>query len=157
MLKAKIRIPGLGFGAAALAFVCVLVAFILYFPTYSAGGYAQSRWTIMCCVLSMWLLLLLIANGLFFGEKPAWASVIYAAAAFLITYGALRFIQPCLTQIGIYFTVNMGDIEMNRAVTYYSITAEVFYVLGAVFTIVSAFLPMTYGGRRGGASGEVKA
>ena len=147
MLKPKV--PGFGFGAAALALVCTIVGFVMFFLTYAAGGYAISRWTIMCSVLSMWLLVLLMLNGIFAGEKPVWTAVIYAVIAFLLTYGTIRFIQPCLTQIGIYFTVNMGDVEMNRIVTFRSITSAAFYVAAIIMTIVSAFLPMTF---RGGKS-----
>ena len=147
MLKPKV--PGLGFGALALAFVLTAVAFAMHFATYAAGSYATSRWTIMCSVLAMWLLLLLLVNGLFVGEKPAWTGFIYALTAFLLTYGAAKFMQPCLTQIGIYFTVNMGDTAMNEAVTKLSIPTAILYVAAVLLTIVAAFLPVTWrSGRR---------
>lgn len=151
----KPKIPGLGFGALALALALTIAAFAMHFATYAAGSYATSRWTIMCSVLSVWLMVLLLVNGLLVGERPAWTGFIYALIAFLLTFGAAKFMQPCLTQIGIYFTVNMGDTAMNEAVTKLSIPTAVLYVAAVILTIAAAFLPMTWRGGRKGKDSEV--
>lgn len=139
----KIKKPGFAFAFICLAFVFSVIALALFISTYSVGGYTLSRWALTCSILSTWLLFLLAGNMLFRGDKPAWTGIIYALAVFLLIYGFMRFIQPCLTPIGFVFgagDLNMGDTALNKVVAGYSIVTAVFYVLAALFTVIAAFM-----------------
>lgn len=140
----KIKKPGLGFIAVCLALVFSVVALALFVNTYKVGGYTLSRWALTCSILSIWFLLLLALNMLFFGDKPFWCGIIYALTAFMLVIGVTQFIQPCLTPIGFVFgagDLNMGDTALNKVVANQSIVTAVFYVLAVLCTVVAAFLP----------------
>ena len=139
----KIKKPGLAFVFICLALVFSVVAFALFLSTYSVGGYTLNRWAVACSVLAIWLLIMLACNMLLRGDKPVWTGIIYALAAFLLVYGMMQFIQPCLTPIGFVFgagDLNMGDTALNKVVANYSIVTAVFYVLAAGCTVATAFM-----------------
>ena len=74
------------------------------------------------------------------GDKPFWVDVLYIIAMFALVISAIKFITPCLSPIGIYFTVhNMGDVEANAAGVPRSIAGIVIFVLAIVCLAVAAF------------------
>lgn len=139
----KIKKPGLAFVFVCLSLVFSIVALALFLSTYSVGGYTLSRGAVTCSVLSIWLLIMLMGNVLLRGDKPVWTGIVYALAVFLLIYGLMQFIQPCLTPIGFVFgagDLNMGDTALNKIVANRSIVTAVFYVLAAVCTVAAAFI-----------------
>ena len=139
----KIKKPGLAFVFVCMALVFSIVALALFLSTYSVGGYSLSRWALTCSVFSIWFLLLLAGNMLFRGDKPVWSGIIYAIVVFLLVYGLVTFLQPCLVPIGFAFfssDLNMGDSALNKIVAYRSVATAAFYVLATVFTVVTAFM-----------------
>lgn len=140
----KIKKPGIGFMLLGVALIFAIVAFAMYFSTYDVGGYTINRWAAMYTALSLWCLVFLEVNILFFGDKPFWTYIIYALTAFMLVYSLLLLIQPCLTPIGFVFgagDLNMGDSALNEVVANKSIVTAVFYVLAAFYTIAAAFMP----------------
>ncbi len=142
----KLQTPSIGFFSAAAAFVFAIVATILFFNTYAVGGYTLSRWAVTCSIIAVWLLAFLSINTLLVGEKPFWTNILYGVVAFLLTYGLLQFLQPCLTPIGFAFgssDLNMGDSALNKVVAVQAVITAVFYLLAIIGTIVSSFVAST--------------
>lgn len=138
----KLKKPALGFVFTVAAAVFSVVALALFITTYNVGGYTLSRWALTCTVIALWLLICLAANAFAFGDKPVWGGVVYALCAFLLIYGFMQFIQPCLTPIGFIFgagDLNMGDTALNKIVAERSIVTAVFYVLAVAFTVTASF------------------
>lgn len=145
-MKGKIKLPGIGFYFSAAALVFSVAGMCLFLVTYNVGGYTLSRWALTCSVLAVWLLLFITVNMFIKGDKPFWCSLLFVLAVFLLTYGLLKFIQPCLTPIGFVFgasDLNMGDTALNKVVAYYSVATAAFYVLSVLSILAAAFLPET--------------
>lgn len=138
----KIKIPHAGFALNAVAFATTLAAFILGLVVYNIFGYTVNRWGVFCTVAALWLMGFLLVNSLLAGERPFWTAPLYALVCLLITFSAVLFIQPCLSPIGIYFTVNnMGDVEANAAGVPRAIVTTVLYVVAVLAMIAASFLP----------------
>lgn len=143
MNKIKLQVPHVGFYLTIAAFVFTVVAFILGFVVYHIFGYAVNRWEVFCAVAALWLMGFLLVNSLFAGERPVWTAPLYAVVCVLLTFAAILFIQPCLSPIGIYFTVNnMGDVEANAAGVPRAIATTVLFVIALISMTVAAFAPM---------------
>lgn len=137
----NIKKPSLGFWLLTAALILAIVAFALYFATYSALGYSQDYWVIAMMVIAFWGFACLLVNGLLMGNKPFFMDVFYAIAVFALVFATIKFITPCLSPIGIYFTVhNMGDVEANAIGVPRAIAGVVFYVLSVVCVIVASFV-----------------
>jgi hypothetical protein len=92
--------------------------------------------------IAIWGLAFMCINTLIVGEKPFWVSYINVLTPFLILLSAILFISPCLSPIGIYFTVgNMGNVEANAVGVPSVIRGVIFYMIGIIALIVSAFFP----------------
>ena len=90
-MKIKFRTPGLGFLALGLSFTFTVVGFSMFFYTYSIDPYTVNRWTVLMTSLSLWIMLFLMVNTLFMGDKPVWTAALYIAVAFMLTYALLQF------------------------------------------------------------------
>lgn len=140
----KIKKPSLGFWLLTAGLVLSIVAFVLYFMTYDAFGYNQDYWVIAMMVIAFWSLACLIVNGLFAGNKPFFMDVFYAIAVFALVFAMIEFLTPCLSPIGIYFTVhNMGDVEANAIGVPRSIAGVVLFVLAVVCVLIAAFVNLS--------------
>lgn len=138
----KIKMPHAGFFLTLAAFVLTIVAFSLSLNVYAMLGYRLNRWVVFLTVGALWLMLFFLCNGLFMGDRPFWVAPLYAVVGLFLTFAALLFIQPCMTPIGIYFTVgNMGDAATNAVAVPRAITAVALYVAALVLFIVAAFCP----------------
>ncbi len=139
----KIKKPALGFVFVCISLVFAVTALALFITTYNVGGYTLSRWALACTVIAIWLLLCLAVNMALFGDKPVWSGLVYAATVFLLIYGLMRFIQPCLTPIGFILgagDLNMGDTALNKIVAERSIITAVFYVLSVIAAVAASFM-----------------
>lgn len=137
----KLKKPSLGFWFISAGFVLSIVAFALYFATYNALGYSQDYWVIAMMVIALWSFVCLLVNGLLMGNKPFFMDVFYALAAFALVFATIKFLTPCLSPIGIYFTVhNMGDVEANAIGVPRAIAGVVFYLLSVICVIVASFV-----------------
>ena len=139
-----IKKPSLGFGLLAACCVLAIVGFALYFATFNALGYSQDYWVIAMNVIALWSLLCLLANGLFAGNKPFFMDAFYAIAVFALVFATVKFLSPCLSPIGIYFTVhNMGDVEANAIGVPRAIAGVASYLLSIVCIIVASFVNLS--------------
>lgn len=137
----KIKKPSLGFWLLTAGLVLSIVAFVLYFMTYSALGYNQDYWVIAMMVIAYWSFACLLVNGLLAGNKPFFMDIFFAITAFALVFATIKFLTPCLSPIGIYFTVhNMGDVEANAIGVPRAIAGVVFYVLSVVCVVVASFV-----------------
>lgn len=142
--KIKLNKPSIGFYLLAGSLVLSIVAFVYYSLTYSAFGYSQNRWVIAMTVISFWSFLCLLGYSLFGDGKAIWMDIFYLIIAFGLTISTVLFLTPCLSPIGIYFTVgNMGDVEANAIGVPRCITGVVFYVLAILSVIAAAFFRRT--------------
>lgn len=140
----------------AVALVCTIASLVMFLFTYKVAVFTLNRWTLSCTVFAMWLIVFLIANSVFRGDRPFWTIFAYILVVFLMTYGMLRFLQPCITPIGFAFgasDLNMGDTALNRVVAYMSVATTVLYLVAIVCTVVAAFFKS---GRLVHPDGEVK-
>lgn len=136
-----IKKPSIGFWFVSAGLALSIVAFALYFSTYKALGYNQDYWVIAMMVIALWGFGCLIVNGLLAGNKPFFMDIFYALVAFALVFATIKFITPCLSPIGIYFTVhNMGDVEANAIGVPRAIAGAVFYVLSVVCVVVASFV-----------------
>ncbi len=135
-----VKRPRAGFYITAAALVTAVVAFIMYFLTFDAFHYVTDRLVTALMILTIWSLVCLIVCGLLFGDEPFYIDVLRVAAVFCMTLATLKFLLPCLSPIGIYFTVhNMGDVEANAIGVPRSIVCVVFCVITVILMTVSAF------------------
>lgn len=134
----KIRKPGISFIFVALTLIFTIVSFSLFISTYNVFSYEINRWAVTGFVLSIWGLVFLLVNMLFKGESPFWTMFIYPIVIFLLTYAVLQFIKPCLSPIGIYFTVkNMGDTATNAIGVPRALATTVFTVISILLCAVA--------------------
>ncbi len=137
----KLKKPSIGWYFLLASFLCCIVAFALFLSTYSVFRYETNRWAVSCMILSIWGLLFLLVNTLWKGDYPSFCNVIYGVVTFLILFAFTQFINPCLSPIGIYFTVhNMGDVATNAIGVPRAIIASVFFILATCCTMIAAFL-----------------
>ena len=143
----KIKLPSIGLILLSVATIFTIVGFILYFSTFSVFNYQQSKVTIACTIMSLWGMIFLIVNGLFAGEKPVAFNIFYIINCFALAFAFSYFLIPCLSPIGVYFTVNMGDMETYALGVPRCIAGCVFYVLALILNIVASFFKVTKGGQ----------
>lgn len=123
-----------------VAFLLLSAAFVMHFLTFSAFNYQADKWVIALSAIALWSVAFLLFERLF-GYRFFAADVFFPIAAFATVLALLKFLIPCLSPIGIYFTVhNMGDVEANAIGVPRSIVTIVLYLVGAVLLLVSAFL-----------------
>lgn len=140
----KIYRPGVGFYLTAASLVLAIAAFVLYGMTFSAFGYDTERWVVALMTIALWGYACILVNGLLFGNARAATDIMYVIDAFCVTLALIKFLIPCLSPIGIYFTVhNMGDVERNAIGVPRSIVGVVFFVLTIVTLVTSAFFSIS--------------
>ena len=130
-----------GFITMLISLTFSIAAFIMFLSTYQVFRYEINRWTFSCIIIAMWLMIFLLINSLIKGDKPFWTSALNMVIVFLLTYSFLEFINPCLSPIGIYFTVhNMGDTATNAIGVPRSLICAGCYLISIIMSIVSSFL-----------------
>ncbi len=145
----KLNKPRAGFYLLASAFVLVIGGFVLYFGAFDALSYSDDRWVIALTVIAFWSMAFLLVNSVLAGDKPFWTGVFYVIIVFALMFAFARFLSACLSPIGIYFTVTMGDMEAYALGVPRCIAGVICYVLATVCTIVAAFnKPVKEGGVR---------
>ena len=132
--------PSVGYVLLAVSFVFAATAFVLYFTTYNALHYEANLYVIALTVIGLWSFGCLLANGLFAKNRPFWMDVFFVIGVFALVLAAILFLSSCLSPIGIYFTVNMGDVEANAAGVPRCLAGVAFYALSAILATVAAFL-----------------
>lgn len=143
-MKIKIKKPSVGFWLLVGGLVLSVVAFILYFMTYNALGYSQDYWVIAMMVIAFWSLACLLVNGLLAGNRPFFMDVFYTIAVFCLVVATIKFLTPCLSPIGIYFTVqNMGDVEANAIGVPRCIAGVTLYVIAISLVIAASFINLS--------------
>jgi len=139
----KIKRLRAGFYLNALSLVACIVAMIMFLYTYGVFSYQINRWVFTMTFIAVWGLAFMCINTLIVGEKPFWVSYINVLTPFLILLSAILFISPCLSPIGIYFTVgNMGDVETNAVGVPAAITTAIIYVVALLLNVVASFFKL---------------
>ena len=137
----KIQNLKIGFYLTAISLICCIAAMIAFFFTYNVFSYQFNRWVFFMTFLAIWGLAFMCVNTVLVGEKPFWVSYVHVLASLLIMLSAILFIRPCLSPIGIYFTVhNMGDVETNAVGVPASIVTAALYIVALICNVVASFL-----------------
>jgi hypothetical protein len=140
-----------GFFLAVFALIFTVLAGVLFYRTYTVFGYVLNRWVFTLTLLSAWGLLMSLVNAVAVGERPYWFTFIHVFISFFLMMALILFIKPCLSPIGIYFTVNMGDVETNAVGVPLSLEAAGAYALAFFCNLLVAFFgttkPRKIGGR----------
>ena len=140
----KLKKLGAGFYGLVVSLVCAIVAFIMYFLTFNAFHYSADRWVTALTVIALWAIAFLLINAIVSDDTPFYVDIFYVIAVFTLTLAMIMFLLPCLSPIGIYFTVhNMGDVEANAIGVPRSIVCIVFFAISIIGLLVSAFLKLT--------------
>lgn len=142
-MLSKIYRPRTGTYLLAASLVLALVGFGYFFSSYAVFGFSLSRWVIALTVIAVWCILLLIANGLYSGERPLWTAIFYVITGFCLVLAALEFVKPGIASIATYFTVNMGDMETFEIAVPQTITGVALYVVSAVLAITASFFRLS--------------
>lgn len=141
----KPKIPFVGSFLMLAALGLNIAALILGIFVYRVFGYALDRWGIFVSVAALWFTAFLLIEGILMGEKPRWVGVFYAAICVCLVFAAVLFIRPCLSPIGIYFTVhNMGDVAANAVGVPLSIVTASLYVGALLCVAVASFIPAVW-------------
>ena len=143
----KLNKPSIGFILLSIATIFTVVGFILYFSTFSVFNYQQSKITIACTIIALWSMISLIINSLFANDKPTLFNIFFLINVFALAFAFSYFLIPCLSPIGIYFTVNMGDMETYALGVPRCLAGCAFYVISILLNIVASFFTLTKGGQ----------
>lgn len=135
----KLKVPRTGFYLLLGATVLSIVAFGLYFGAFDALSYSMDKWVVALTVLAFWSMAFLMINAIFAGDNPAWTGVFYIIAVMTLLVSMARLLMACLSPIGIYFTVNMGDMEAYALGVPRCIAGVACYVVATICISVSAF------------------
>lgn len=143
-MKLKIKIPGIGFVLLFISLIFTLIGFGLYFRTFSIFHYLESRITIAGTIIALWGTVFLLINSLFSKDNPIYLNVLYLTNVFALAFAFAYFLIPCLSPIGIFFTVNMGDMETYALGVPRCIAGCVFYVLALLSNILASFFSPSF-------------
>jgi len=138
-MKIKLNKPSVGFILLACSLVFTIVAFILYNSTFNVFNYQPSNQVIAYTIIALWGILFLLINSLLAGNKPVLGSIFYLINCFALLFAFSYLLIPCLSQIAVFFTVNMGDMETYALGVPRCIAGCVFFVLALLCNIVSSF------------------
>ena len=134
------------FYLAVIALVLVAVGLAYHVRAYTALGYDLNRFTIVYSVTVMALMAFLSINSVIAGNQFANVFIFAGGAVFSLMAGLLH-ISRTLANIGVYFTVNMGNAEANAAGVPPAIIGTVMYVVAAIVIVIAAFFkPIKDGG-----------
>lgn len=136
----KLKKPGIGFYLTVGSLLFAVLAFIMYVVTFSAFHYTTDRWVTALLIIALWCEICLVVNAVLSGDKPFCMDIFYIGGIFALTVCAIKFLIPCLSPIGIYFTVNnMGDVEANALGVPRAIVCLIFFVISIVTLAVASF------------------
>ena len=121
-----------------VAIILISIGLSLHFTSYAALGYGMNRFTVLLSISSILLLLFLAINSTVVGNQFTNVFIVMVSTVFILFAGLLH-ISRTLSNIGIYFTVNMGNAEANAAGVPPAIAATIMFVLAAILVVVSAF------------------
>lgn len=144
-MKIKLQIPRVGFILLALSLIFTIIGYCYYQYTFEVFNYQPSKLIIAMTIISVWSTISLLVNSLFFSDKHSFFDVFYLINVVAVILSFAYLLMPCLSPIGVYFTVNMGDMETYSKGVPSCITGCVFYVLSAIITIVASFFVPTKG------------
>ena len=134
------KLPWIGLYFYAVSLIVLIVAYIIALSTFKAYNEAPDRFVIIFPLFAMYIIIAEVVMSFLDKDKPVWFSLIDLAYCFLVLFSFAKLLIPLLTPIGIYFTVNMGDMETYAVVVPRCITGCVlFAVSGALFVIGSFF------------------
>lgn len=132
-----------GFYLLLVSLIFAIAAFIMNFSTFDAFHYENDRYIIALMIISFWCLLCIIITSVINHKEGKIIDVLYLIAIFAITIALVKFLIPCLSPIGIYFTVhNMGDVEANAIGVPRSIITISLFVISIATLISSSFFPV---------------
>ena len=137
-MKAR-RIPFVGFYLYIVAFVILLVAYILALTTFSAYSLSPDRFVVIFPLFAMWIIIVQVVMSFIDEDKPFWLNTIDLLFCFLVLFAFGRLLIPFLTPIGIYFTVNMGDLETYAIVVPRCIAGCVLFAVSCIVFITGSF------------------
>ena len=137
-MKTK-RIPFVGFYLYVVSFIVLLVAFIISLSTFKAFNQTPDRFVVIFPIFAMWIILIEIAMSFVDKHKPVWFNAIDLLFCFFVLFAFGKLLIPFLTPIGIYYTVNMGDLETYAIVVPRCITGCVLFVVSALLFVAGSF------------------
>lgn len=130
-----------GFYTTVLALILLIAGAFIALRAYDVFSYKLDRWAVVLFVVGAWATVFLLLNTLLRGERPFGLTVLLTGTAiFSLVLALCLFIKPCLSPIGIYFTVhNMGDVETNAVGVPLSIVAAAVFLGAIVLLLLSSF------------------
>lgn len=140
----KLPIPFVGFGLYFVSFVLLLVAYIIAILAFTGFNLPVDRFVLIFPIFGMVIILAQLVVSMLDENKPLWFDGINVLFCFLVLFSFARLLIPFLTPIGIYFTVNMGDVETYAIVVPRCITGCILFAVSCLFFIAANFFKVTY-------------
>lgn len=132
---------GSGFYLLVITLLFTIAAFIMHLSTFEAFHYELDRYVISLLIIVFWCLICVIISSLFNHKESKILDILYLLAIFALTIGFIKFIIPCISPIGIYFTVNnMGDVEANAIGVPRCLITSGLFLISIITLIISSFL-----------------
>ena len=138
-MKTK-RVPFVGFYLLLGALGTLIAAFVLAGQTFRGYSYDLDRYLLVLSIFAIWVLVIQLVMSFVDRNKPKWTQALDLAYCVMVVFCFAKLLIPFLSPIGIYFTVNMGDMETYAYVVPRCIAGCVLYVLSCAFFIAASFL-----------------
>lgn len=137
-MKTK-RIPFVGFYLLIISLLLLVIAYFISISTFQAFGYDTDRFVIVLPLFAMWIIIVQAIMSFIDKDKPLWTHAIDLLYCVFVIFTFARLLIPFLTPIGIYFTVNMGDMETYAVGVPRCLAGCVLYIVSCLFFIAASF------------------
>lgn len=135
----KNKTPFVGFYFYVASLIVLIIAYVIAISTFNAYGLPPDRFVIVFPIFAMWIIFAQILMSFVDENKPIWFNATDILFCFFVVFTFGRLLIPFLTAIGIYFTVNMGDMETFAIVVPRCITGCAMLVASCVLFIAGSF------------------
>ena len=133
------RIPFVGFYLYVLSLVLLIVGYVISMSAFQAFSLDVDRFVLIFPIFAMWIIIVQVVMSFVDVNKPLWMGAADLLFCFLVLFAFGRVLIPFLTPIGIYFTVNMGDVATYAIAIPRCITGCVFLIASCIFFIAGNF------------------
>ena len=138
----RLKSMGAGFYLLLASLILTIVGFIYFFLTFNTFSYSYDKFVIALTIIAIYGTLFLLINGFLAGDRPRLVSIFYVINVFALMISFAYFLIPCLSPIGILFTVSMGDMETYAKGVPLCFVGVGCYVIAVILTVIAAFFPM---------------
>lgn len=138
-MRLKFKMPSLGLYFYVAALAILIAAYVIAIQTFNAFSLAVDRFVLIFPIFAMYIIVLQIVMSYLDDDKPIWFGAIDLLFCFFVLFSFGKLLSPFLTIIGIYFTVNMGDISTYAIVVPKCITGCILFAVSGIVFVTGSF------------------